>query len=373
MLVRLLAVLLAAAGASLAHQIDEITLELEAAGGQFHAEVMADAAYMLPEFRGDADIAPQDLAWLRTRTPEEWLRIRLETEKYLRESLAFRVDGQRVPCQFRFPDFESEPPRFMREGVPEMLPMLTVALHGDYPGGELQVGWKEPLGVVLIVQAGGEAVPLVSGETQTVMRRDPGESAHAVAPRLAKWIQLGFVHIVPRGVDHILFVLGIFLLTPKWKPLLAQTLIFTLAHSVTLGLAAAGIVRLPAAPVEVGIALSLVWIGVENLWQRDREPGRFRYALVGAFGLVHGLGFASMLTEYLPADRPVPLLTGLLGFNLGVEAGQLTVLAAAFALFAWWRKPAFDRLRVAGSLLVAAAGAAMAVDRLGGPSLVPGI
>lgn len=176
------------------------------------------------------------------------------------------------------------------------------------------------------------------------------------------FIRSGFVHVVPLGLDHILFVLGLFLLSRHWKPLLLQVTAFTLAHTLTLGLAATGMVQVPASVVEPIIAGSIVVIALENIFYPSYTP--WRLLVVFVFGLVHGLGFAGALSQLdLPAAA---LLVGLLGFNLGVELGQLTVIAAGLLLTIWLRDP--DRYRKAvvipGSLAIAAMGAYWMIERL---------
>ena len=348
--------------AAWAHQIDEMTMHLEAEDGHFVAIVEADAAYLLPEYRGDADIAAQDLAWLRTRGEAEWLRIRKEAEPYLRTCLVFDNDSTPVTWTLSFPDFESSPPSFMEIGEAEMPPMIQLKLEGAFTGENLSISWKEPFGVVLIVQVGDEVIPVISGYKEVVMKQQAGEEAAAATPSFLGWIHLGFRHIIPEGLDHVLFILGIFLLCPKWKPLLTQSLIFTLAHSLTLGLAVMGWIQLPEKAVEIAIAASIVWISIENLWVKD--AGRGRYILIGIFGLIHGLGFARMLTPLIPSNRPDTLLFAIGGFNIGVELGQILVLALAFALFAWWKKDHFAKLRTVGSVAIALTGIAMIVNRI---------
>ncbi len=176
------------------------------------------------------------------------------------------------------------------------------------------------------------------------------------------FIRSGFVHVVPLGMDHILFVLGLFLLSRHWKPLLLQVTAFTLAHTLTLGLAATGMVQVPASVVEPVIAGSIVVIALENIFYPRYTP--WRLLVVFVFGLVHGLGFAGALSQLdLPASA---LLVGLLGFNLGVELGQLTVIAAGLLLTIWLRDP--DRYRKAvvipGSLAIAAMGAYWMIQRV---------
>jgi len=146
------------------------------------------------------------------------------------------------------------------------------------------------------------------------------------------YLKAGFLHILPRGLDHILFILGLFLMSRHFRPLFWQTTLFTLAHSITLSLSTLGIFDLPSVVVEPLIALSIAYIAVENIC--SNRLSKMRLWLVFAFGLLHGLGFATMLLEFgLPEDR---FLLALLGFNLGVEAGQVSILLLAWFGFGLW-------------------------------------
>lgn len=157
------------------------------------------------------------------------------------------------------------------------------------------------------------------------------------------YIGIGFTHIVPKGLDHILFVVGLFLLSPRLKPLLIQITAFTVAHSVTLAMAMLGVINLPASIVEPLIAASILFIAIENLG--TDKLSRWRPYVVFAFGLLHGLGFAGVLTEF--GLSPAHFASGLVGFNIGVEVGQLAVVAACYALFgAWFSDRSWYRARV---------------------------
>jgi hydrogenase/urease accessory protein HupE len=177
-----------------------------------------------------------------------------------------------------------------------------------------------------------------------------------------RYLRLGFTHIVPFGLDHILFVLALFLLSAKLRPLLIQVTAFTVAHSVTLALSVLGVVSLPSSVVEPLIALSIALVALENLFT-DRLHG-WRVALVFAFGLLHGLGFAGVLRELgLPRGA---LANALISFNVGVELGQLAVVAGASLLVsAVWRKEWYrKRVVLPASGLLAAIGLFWFVERL---------
>jgi hydrogenase/urease accessory protein HupE len=362
-------------GIATAHQIAEMPLLLKVSGDQVRGVIEADAAYMLEEFRGDDEEEPKDLAWLREQGPDGWQRIRRETEAYWRACLRFEADGGSLPWTLRIPTLEGEAPAILRDGEPEDPPFIEVVLEARLPPGarKLEAAWHEPFGVVLIVTTGDaprtETTPVVTGERVTLAERTAAAPEMSpAAPSPGNWVALGFEHILPKGVDHILFVLGLFLLVPKWRPLLQQTITFTVAHSVSLAAAALGWVSFPPTPVEVLIAASIAWVGLENLW--TKELGSSRLALVAVFGLVHGLGFASVLADLLPADQPGKLPAALLGFNIGVELGQIVVLAAAFACFGWLGER-FRHVKRAGSVAIATAGLVLVAERLAGISLNP--
>ncbi len=140
------------------------------------------------------------------------------------------------------------------------------------------------------------------------------------------YVKIGVGHILPAGLDHILFVLALLLTSTRLKPLIIQISTFTVAHTATLGLAAAGFISPPSSIVEPLIAATIAFVAVENLFVRKMPA--WRPLLVFVFGLVHGLGFAGFFGELgLP---PGQFWSALIGFNVGVEIGQLSVVVAAF-------------------------------------------
>jgi hydrogenase/urease accessory protein HupE len=179
---------------------------------------------------------------------------------------------------------------------------------------------------------------------------------------VGRFLKLGFTHILPEGLDHILFVLGLFFFSTLFRPLLLQVTAFTIAHSITLGLSLLGIFSLPSRLVEPLIALSIAVVALENIFFRKMRPSRL--LIVFGFGLVHGLGFAGVLKGLgLPENQ---FLKVLISFNLGVEGGQLAVIALAAAMTGWmWKKPwYFKRVVVPASALIAAIGLYWFVQRI---------
>ncbi len=196
--------------------------------------------------------------------------------------------------------------------------------------------------------------------------------AHVIVQELDKlsgtdaawvYLKLGYNHILPLGLDHILFVLSLFMLSPKLKPLLWQATAFTVAHSITLGLAMYHIIRPPANIVEPLIALSILYVSLENIFSPRLKASRI--GIVFLFGLVHGMGFAGALGKLgLPQDA---YLLSLVMFNIGVELGQLTIILAAYFLLGKWfgNKPYYRKLIVIpASAVIAFVSAIWTVQRI---------
>jgi hypothetical protein len=134
------------------------------------------------------------------------------------------------------------------------------------------------------------------------------------------------------GFDHILFILCLFFYSSKLKTVLLQCTIFTITHSLALGLSASGIVIYNSKMIEPLIALTILYTAIENIF--FAEKSKIRYLLIFAFGLIHGLGFATALKEIgIPKAQ---FFSSLLSFNIGVELGQITIILGAYILISKW-------------------------------------
>ncbi|MFA6046682.1 MAG: HupE/UreJ family protein, partial [Phycisphaerales bacterium] len=263
---------------------------------------------------------------------------------------------------------------------------LDFVAHAHLPANTraITIEFPKVLGdaILTIDRPGQEPLgfPLLSGETSPALELPPtappsssltappnsGESsptdtlrapvAHLTWLDVSKrYIILGFTHILPGGFDHVLFVCGLFLLSPRVKALLWQITAFTIAHSLTLTLTTLHLLTLPSIIIEPTIAASIAFIAIENL--STTRVHRWRPVVAFIFGLVHGMGFASALSEVgLPTGQ---LVAGLISFNIGVECGHLTVLAAAFLLLGWTRTKPWYRPRIAIPLSLAIAAIAL--------------
>lgn len=318
-------------------------------------------------------------AWAKL-SPDQQAELIRQAAAYVARAVEFRFEPLgRVQPDFTF-TFGAE------DGKPLYKPEDAVVMVGRWkttvPAGI--TGWKirslpgHKVSVLFLNSVDGAPQPRVEtlfpGETSDVFALTGLTAALPVGPSavgdgsgggwavFGNFLRSGFLHVLPEGLDHILFVLGLFLLSRSWKPVLTQVTAFTLAHSLTLALAAAGMVRVPSAVVEPVIALSIAFLALENLFYPRYTP--WRLLVVFVFGAVHGLGFASGL-----AEKPIPagsFLAALTGFNVGVEAAQLTIIALAFAATCWLRDEAkYRRLVVIpASVLIALAGLWWAVERL---------
>lgn len=146
------------------------------------------------------------------------------------------------------------------------------------------------------------------------------------------YLQTGFQHIIPAGLDHILFVLSLFLLSPQLKTILYQVTTFTIAHTITLGLSMYQIVKVPSNIVEPLISISIIYVALENIYTQQLK--KTRIGIIFLFGLIHGMGFAGALSEIgLPQKA---YFISLITFNIGIELGQITVILIAYTLVAKW-------------------------------------
>ena len=234
------------------------------------------------------------------------------------------------------------------------------------PTDTIVIGWARSFGALVVRQIGVDDPfdAYLEGGSLSPPINVAGGSRLSHWQTGVRYIAIGFDHIIPKGLDHILFVLGLFFLSPAWRALLWQVSAFTIAHTLTLALSSLGVVSVPASIVEPLIAATIVYVAIENIVAGKLHP--WRPIVVVCFGLLHGLGFASVLSEFgLPQSG---FLAALIGFNIGVEIGQLAVIAGAFLVVGFWfGRKAWYRAVIAipASLVIAAIGGYWMVERVG--------
>ena len=273
-------------------------------------------------------------------------------------------------------------PLVMADGTPVVLESVSVempqnidielariadwTLRGALPAGarDVVVTWPTGGGAMVLRQQGvpDPFTDYLDGGKSSPAINLAGGGAQSAWQAFTSYIPVGFDHILPKGLDHILFVLGLFFLSTRLRPLIWQVSAFTLAHTVTLALGALGWVNVPGEIDEPLIAASIVYVAIENIFTSGLNP--WRPVVIFGFGLLHGLGFASVLGDFgLPEGQFIPAL---IGFNIGVELGQLAVIAIAFALVFWAIKQDWYRSRIAvpASCVIALVGAYWFVERV---------
>ena len=350
--------------AAMAHELGTIRVTARfRRGGAYEIDAIVDREHLPPGFGRSGRIDPR-FGRIGNLTPD--------LESRLGGLIAASINGTRIAFDGKpvAPRVEIVPP----EGGVAVADAaeLTLRFSGEIPGGSKTFTWENAVRLgtyMLTIRTEGDD----QAQRQWIegaARSEPFPLKAGIVPLtlsqvVRAYLKLGFTHILPKGTDHILFVLGIFLLSVRLKPILMQVTAFTVAHTITLALTIYGIVSLSPRIVEPLIALSIVYVAVENILTPELRP--WRVALVFAFGLLHGMGFAGVLSQLgLPRSDFLPAL---LSFNAGVELGQLTVITAAFLLVGlpfrkrpWYRR----RIVIPCSLAIAAIGLYWSVQRVAG-------
>ena len=180
-----------------------------------------------------------------------------------------------------------------------------------------------------------------------------------------KFFVLGIQHIIPKGLDHILFIFGLFLFSSSLNKLIKQITIFTIAHSITLIFVSLSLIKINPQIVEPIIALSIVYVGLENIFKNYIKE-YMRYVVILFFGLLHGLGFALVLSDI--GYRSSKLFLNLISFNIGIEIAQILIILFLYLLIAIkFAKNKYYRIafQIPSSILIASIGLYWFAERIG--------
>ena len=315
-------------------------------------------------------LVPAELRTAQRMTEVEFQRIRGQLEAIAPRLWEVRADDRVLApegtgVELLPGDNVSFRASFPRPGAAERVTLRATQL-GELPAGHRQfVIVSDERGSALtkkLLRAGDDTIAVSGrGDANGADAASEASAEATNAPTFFGFVWLGIEHIWI-GYDHLLFLFALLVVCRSFRSIVAIITCFTLAHSLTLALATFEVVTLPSRFVEAAIAATIVFVGVENLVRRDREPPG-RWALTFAFGLIHGFGFAGVLRELGVGGGRVAL--PLLSFNLGVELGQIAIAAAVLPAV-WWlrKKEKFVRVGVpALSIAVALAGAYWLLER----------
>jgi len=318
--------------------------------GQFSITLQADLLHVLQQniisnkSNNDEELINQ----LQNMQLTEQIKLLLKTKNYLKSNTYIRFDQKRINIKTLQGPTLSDVKKLINSPAGNQGYPVTYVGTGTLPIEFKSVTVQLPdlLGNTLLSVAKPSRIYVSQGDESQSILLNPSpltmsQSSSFISTAVTYGYQ-GFIHIIPKGLDHILFVLALFLLTAKFSTLLWQVSAFTLAHTITLALGIFGIVNISANIVEPLIALSIAYVAIENIYAKNLK--KWRIVVIFIFGLLHGLGFASVLLELGLA--PNQYIISLISFNVGVEIAQITVLLIALLCLYHFQKKPWYRQRV---------------------------
>ena len=340
-----------------AHNVEQFYAEHEV--GSSSLTIQFDVAYSIPEIRDDTNAPQPKRSWLIEQLPEQHATLRQEAEIYIRQYLTLYSGGEEIDFDLTFPDFDKSPYSFLKllnqgayyriklnsrtsitKGLePHLLqsnsPKLLIAKKSE--GNTRYTTIQPPLEDLQIKQN------LPSSKIK--IKENSEQSSNLLL--------IGFKHVIPDGLDHILFIIGICLTAATIRQLLWQSLIFTIAHALSMALIISKLLPVYnysiSNYIETLIALSISLIAIEILYQKtqsdpDASPkaktsyAKFRYLLIAIFGFIHGCGFAGSLGSSLQSLDTDNWIFPLVIANLGIELAQALLVIITFTLLTYLRK-----------------------------------
>ena len=348
------------------HEVNQLFGELDTRGDpprEWVATIYFDAAYALPEFRDDPDVPAPGRQWLIDLPPEEHQRVQQGAKRFLHDTLIIFSDGRPVEVNYTFPDYATSPPEFVTRRIDRAIVRVEIQAGAELltRGVILEVSPTCPL--TYLFQTGENTfLPLAPGSSHSYRPFAIGQKLPAEPAGGTSLFWLGFRHVLPLGFDHTLFLLALFFHRRNLRSLVLHSLVFTLAHSLSLIGILLWRIELPwPTAVEAAIAATIVATAASNLVPRwQNSDSRWTSLVVFLMGLIHGLGFGSVLRDQLLGSGT----TGVILANAGIEFAQICILAGAWiATLGWHQTHAYRVTRVAASLIIAAIGTFWIIER----------
>ncbi len=324
------------------HEIKPAVMDITIIEGNASIEFKLNAETVLSEIDAslyqDTNDSPQSQKYdaLRALSTEEVEKMVIENENKFTDKIKINIGDETIPLSLINVDtFQEINDEFPRD--------TTLNIGFEIKDESFTIQFEKELGPVVIrhfEDLSKESVLFTTylqpAERSSLISQQTRSSALSTT---IEYLVLGIEHIVPKGLDHILFIIGIFFYAIKFKPLLLQVTMFTVAHSITLILASLNLIFIPATIVEPLIALSISYVAIENIFQR--RSTLLRYLIIFIFGLIHGLGFAFVLGDI--GLNTSQLVLSLISFNIGVEIAQIAIIILASIIFiipsrqSWYR------------------------------------
>jgi len=332
-----------------AHTVEQLFADFSHTNSTWELKIRFDAGLSFPEMRQDKDTTQPKREWLTSLSTQQLARIKSETKSYLQQYLKpnWKLHhGEQtilLDCIYTFPAWKTDPPTFDRQVYDTGFAYFDVVISGNLTNlkpGELNLHIPKENHPDLAIQFKNKTIlTLYPGQSLTLL--DIKQTLPTKPHSFLNFLEYGYQHVIPKGWDHVLFIIALVCLTFSWKPLLTQSLTFTIGHTITLALVVTGTITTPSPNfmkwVEITIAATIIYIAIENVI--SRKVRAHRLIMIFIFGLIHGLGFASVLGDKIRSTDN--LILPLISANFGIELGQITIIAITLFALLWAKNKSY--------------------------------
>lgn len=318
-----------------------ISIDKNSKTNTFRARVLFDATNTYSQLKDNKDAPAQPREWLFFLSPAEHKMMQEEAKRQLQNLLTFSADDdQSYTANFSFPDWQYSPPKFPKilNGfayfhVDISLPDAENIKIKTHKNSEKNINLTFEINTGItprkyLLLNSEESAEISLPHTQTTLNTTPKNSTLEYS-----WVAFssGFKHVIPQGIDHILFIILLALSTTSLKEKIGLALVFTLTHSLCFSLVFLGLISLTgisASLVEFLILASIIWMAIELIRKTNRNYQKW---IIASIGLIHGLGFGSAMASALPIS-PLHLVPLILSLNLGIDSAQFLLVTVTSIL-----------------------------------------
>jgi len=320
---------------SQAHVWNQIYLQTKKVSDNYQFTIYFDVGYAVPEVRDDPQASPPTHKWLVEQDNPSHLRIRKEAQQVLNSFLDFRINDKPVDVGFLFPDWDTIPPQFqIIRGDDAFITVILITSPQANDSFSLNIKDTPITPKVAIKKLDGSIITLSKNDSINFQKKTDvtSKTATVISDRspFLQNLKTGFLHVIPEGMDHVLFILAMCLAAKSIKRLLTLSLLFTFCHSLCFAAIYFQWIHLPGIAVTIIewlILVSIIVMAANNF--RDSSSFKESGLLVALFGCIHGLGFANVLISNIHTDIPLMLI---LAVGAGIELAQLFIIATSIIL-----------------------------------------